>query len=395
MKITCMLIPHFFYQLHRFRDPYIIGHPVIIGDHFSGILDFSPEAEAAGIAINLSLNDALLLSPDAILLKPDYSYYEKQWDGIIDILINHTLIVEDAGLGCAYIKLNSNKYKENIDLFLKKISTLENNQRFNINWGVSNGKFYAFLSALYYNNVQNNNCFNITSISPAFLSSIPIDVLPISDHIKQKLLSFGMSYLSSIAEQNLGPMEAQFGDIGRRIWYLSRGLDDGRLTPLERPLVVKKTINFDSFNNDVHILYLALYQLIKETYSDDKLNGRFVRSVKLKINIYKESTYVIDIPLRKALGSYDKIVSVIKPHLNRINFTNFIESISVEFKEITGEVGVQNNFFENIRDTNNLKEAINQLSVLSDNKCPVYRIKEVNRWSKHPEERYVLVEYGK
>ena len=67
---------------------------------------------------------------DAILLKPDYSYYEKQWDEIIDILINHTLIVEDAGLGCAYIKLNSNKYKESIDLFLKNISTLENNTKF-------------------------------------------------------------------------------------------------------------------------------------------------------------------------------------------------------------------------------------------------------------------------
>ena len=388
-------MPHFFYQLHRFRDPYINGHPVIIGDRFSGILDFSPEAETAGIASNLSLNDALLLSPDAILLKPDYSYYEKQWDEIIDILINHTLIVEDAGLGCAYVKLNSNKYKENIDLFLKDISTLENNPKFNINWGVSNGKFYAFLSALYSNNFQSNSYFNITSTSHSFLSSIPIDVLPISDHIKQKLLSFGMPYLSSIAEQNLAPMEAQFGDMGRKIWYLSRGLDGDRLTPLERPMVVKKTMNFDSLNNDVHILHLALYQLIREAYSDDKLKGRFIRSVKLKINIYKESTYVIDIPLRKALGNYGKIFSVIKPHLNRINFTNFIESMSVEFKEITGEAGVQNNFFENIRETNNLKEAINQLATLSDNKCPVYRVKEVNRWSKHPEERYVLVEYGK
>ena len=390
MGITCMLMPHFVYQVHRFRDPYINGHPVIIGDRFSGILDFSPEAENAGITINLSLNDALLLSPDAILLKPDYSYYEKQWDEIIDILINHTLIVEDAGLGCAYIKLNSNKYKESIDLFLKNISTLENNPKFNINWGVSNGKFYAFLSALY-----SNNYFNTTSIPTTFLSSIPIDILPISDHMKQKLLSFGMPYLSNIAEQNLAPMEAQFGDMGRKIWYLSRGLDDDRLTPLERPLVVKKTINFDSLNNDVHILDLALYQLIKEAYSDDKLRGRFIRSVKLKIDIYKESTYVIDIPLRKALGSYDKIFSVMKPHLNRINFTNFIESMSVEFKEITGEAGVQNNFFENIRDVNNLKEAINQLAALSDNKCPIYRIKEVNRWSKHPEERYVLVEYDK
>ncbi len=388
-------MPHFFYQLHKFRDPYINGHPVIIGDRFSGILDFSPEAETAGIAINLSLNDALLLSPDAILLKPDYSYYEKQWDEIIDILINHTLIVEDAGLGCAYIKLNSNRYKENIDLFLKNISTLENNQKFDINWGVSNGKFYAFLSALYSNNFKSSNYFNITSTSPTFLSSIPIDVLPISDHIKRKLLSFGMPYLSSIAEQNLGPMEAQFGDVGRKIWYLSRGLDDDRLIPLERPVVVKKTINFDSLNNDVHILYLALYQLIKEAYSDDKLRGRFIRSVKVKIDIYKESTYVIDIPLRKALGNYDKVFTAIKPHLNRIKFTTFIESMSIEFKEITGEAGVQNNFFENIRDANNLKEAINQLAALSNNKCPIYRIKEVNRWSKHPEERYVLVEYDK
>ena len=69
-----------------------------------------------------------------------------------------------------------------------------------------------------------------------------------------------MPYLSSIAEQNLAPMEAQFGDMGRKIWYLSRGLDGDRLTPLERPMVVKKTMNFDSLNNDVHIRIIRVIQ---------------------------------------------------------------------------------------------------------------------------------------
>ena len=81
--------------------------------------------------------------------------------------------------------------------------------------------------------------------------------------------------------------------------------------------------------------------------------------------------------------------------LNRMKFTGPIESLSVEFKGITGEFAVQNNLFENLRNSANLNESISQLTVMSGNKVPIYKIKEVDKCSKHPEERYLLVEYDK
>ena len=115
MEITCMLIPNYFFQLHETRDPQINGKSVIIGDRFSGVMGFSPEAASLGISYGLSLNDALALSPNATLIKPEYEYYEEQWNKTIGVLTEYALVVEDGGFGCAYMKLNIEKYKEDLD----------------------------------------------------------------------------------------------------------------------------------------------------------------------------------------------------------------------------------------------------------------------------------------
>ncbi len=384
MEITCMLVPNYFFQLHEIRDPQINGKSVIIADRFSGVLDFSPEAASHGISYGLSLNDALALSSNSILVEPEYSYYEEQWNKTIGILAEYALVVENGGFGCAYMKLNIEEYKDHLDsIVLKKL---------NINWGVANGKFPSFVAALY---ASDNSFCKITSNLPDFLSPISIDVLPISLDIKQKLLSFGMSFLGDIAAQNLAPMEAQFGNTGRIIWSLSRGIDTNTLTPVTHPLIIEKTINFDSPSNDFKMLQLALYQVIKLAYVDNRLKGKFVRSAKLKAHVYGDSPYVVDVPFRRALGDYEKIFVITKMVLNRMKFTGPVESLSVEFKGITGEFAVQNNLFENLKNRANLNESINQLTVMSGNKVPIYKIKEVDKCSKHPEERYLLVEYDK
>lgn len=384
MEITCMLIPNYFFQLHETRDPQINGKSVIIGDRFSGVMGFSPEAASLGISYGLSLNDALALSPNATLIKPEYEYYEEQWNKTIGVLTEYALVVEDGGFGCAYMKLNIEKYKEYLDsIFFKQL---------NINWGVSNGKFPAFVAALY---ASDNNFCKATSNLPDFLSSISIDVLPIGLDTKNKLLSFGMSLLGDIATQNLAPMEAQFGSTGRLIWSLSRGIDTNVLTPVAHPLVIEKTINFDYPNNDFSMLQLALYQVIKLAYLDNRLKGRFVRSARLKAHVYEDSIHVVDVPFRRALGNYEKIFFITKMVLDRMDFTGPVESLSVEFRGITGEFGIQNSLFENLKNRANLNESISQLAVISGNKVPIYKIKEVDKCSKHPEERYLLVEYDK
>ena len=100
-------------------------------------------------------------------------------------------------------------------------------------------------------------------------------------------------------------------------------------------------------------------------------------------------------PFRRALGNYEKIFFITKMVLDRMDFTGPVESLSVEFRGITGEFGIQNSLFENLKNRANLNESISQLAVISGNKVPIYKIKEVDKCSKHPEERYLLVEYDK
>ena len=87
----------------------------------------------------------------------------------------------------------------------------------------------------------------------AFLKDLPADVLPVSMESQDKLHAFGMRTLGQIAALPPGPVQAQFGPEGKRLWELARGHDDTPLYPRmmeenieESTLLTSATVSLDA-----------------------------------------------------------------------------------------------------------------------------------------------------
>ncbi|MSQ40952.1 MAG: DNA polymerase Y family protein, partial [Dehalococcoidia bacterium] len=105
MRVACVLIPHFAVQVELRRHPHLLDRPVLIVRRQGTrpvVLDAPP---SAGIPPGTPLQTAQARCKDAVLVEADPSAYEEAWKAVLNSLEQRSPIVEDAGLGCAYIDL--------------------------------------------------------------------------------------------------------------------------------------------------------------------------------------------------------------------------------------------------------------------------------------------------
>ena len=112
MNIGCLLITHFIAKAELAHRPELAGGPVIVssrpdsGASGAVVLDASPEAMGAvGAAAGTPLSHALSLSPDATLIEADLVRCEREWDAVVETLLEVSPLVEPSEVGCAYVEL--------------------------------------------------------------------------------------------------------------------------------------------------------------------------------------------------------------------------------------------------------------------------------------------------
>ena len=107
MLVACVLISHLPLKIELLRQPALKGKTVLIVDQ-SGthktVIDRSPAA--IEIEVGMPLEKALSLRPDAALTEADMSLYRERWNSILDSLEQRSPVVEDVGLGLAYVDLH-------------------------------------------------------------------------------------------------------------------------------------------------------------------------------------------------------------------------------------------------------------------------------------------------
>ena len=79
--------------------------------------------------------------------------------------------------------------------------------------------------------------------------------------------------------------------------------------------------------------------------------------------------------------------------LESISTTEEIEEISMTFSAISNESGKQQSMLKSVRSQDQLRETILQLSKRLRVKPPIYKIKEIEPWSRIPERRQALVDF--
>jgi DNA polymerase-4 len=388
MKFLCILFPHFPLNCEIRQHPDLADKPAIVTYMVGSqklVLDYSPELE--GLQRNLPLQQALSRYGEARLVQADITRYWSIFNELLDSLENKSPLIEGFDLGQAYLNIEGLQliYPDDISLMDSVKEAIPDS--FNIKMGIAPGKFPAYMAALY---SPPGGCRVLVEDIEGFLKDLPCDVLPISIRSKDKLRSFGICTLGEIVSLPVGPLQAQFGPEGRLINELARGHDDTPLYPRFMEEDIEESTLLPSATISLDAILINIEALLSRVFARDFLRGRGIRSLTLWTESWGSGHWSHVIQFKEPEMEIKNIVSRIKPFLENFPQPGPVERLGIKITGLGYRNGRQRSIFTEIRAREHLLNDIKQLEYRLGGHH-VFRIKEVEPWSRIPERRYALV----
>ena len=402
MKIGCFLITHFVAKSELARRPELAGKPVVVSSRpankADGAVVADVSAEAKGVEIGAPLSHALPMMPNAALVEADLLRCEREWDAIVDALLDVSPLVERGELGCAYVDLTG------LDaLYARKGSGTSGiaralldsaPPRFNPRVGIADSRFPAYVAAT---RATANDCVIAPDDAARFLRDVPISALPLSWDSLRRLHAFGLKTAGEIANLPIGAIQAQFGAEGRAVWELARGIDRRPFHPVQSAETVSESVSFPSPIASLHAALAAIETLLNRLFSRADVRGRYVRSALLEAETLNGPAWSRRVAFKSATASAEDALSAIATALESefaAEPPGAFEDLRISVSEVAGESGVQGGLFAGSRKREQLRETLSQLEERLRGKPPIYKVIEVEPWSRIPERRRALVEYA-
>jgi nucleotidyltransferase/DNA polymerase involved in DNA repair len=391
MKIACVMVTHLPVKAELQRRPELNGKPIIITEVNGSkqvVLDSSPEAR--GVASGMTLQEALSQSKDATLLKVDETYYQAVFDDMVHSLELQSPLVEKAELGCVYVGLDGLETMCGGEARLMGSLLQAMPQDFNPRVGVADGKFSAYLAAV---NSGGGQATKVPDDVAGFLKDFSVDLLPLSWEDKTRLHQFGLHTLGQVATLSVGPMQAQFGPVGKKVWELAQGIDRSPLLPEPYQELVKEFLTFPSPTLTLNAILTAIDTLLTRAFARPKVRDRYVRSIFIEGQISRHSPWIRQLAFKDAVGNKERAFFVIKNALELVTFDGPLEDLALTLVGLTGESGIQSSLLSDVRKHEQLREAVRQLEARMGFKPPIYQVRDMEPWSRIPERRQVLIRF--
>ena len=390
MSIACVLVSHFPLKTELLHQPSLRGKAVLVVEQSGAqklVIDRSSSAHDT--VVGMSLEKALAHCSHAALIEADESLYREKWSSILDRLEQRSPIVEDAGLGLAYVDLRGLEKLYGGESKLVKAIVDGVPQTYLPQVGVANGKFPAYAAAL---QTEPGRATRVPEDAASFLAELPVTHLPASWKIKERFLDFGLNVMGSIAQLPFNTMQGEFGKEGARLWRLANGQDDELLLPRRHEETFAAEVAFATPIVSLPAIIIALESLLAQAFAG-KLMGRFARTAHLEGRTENGATWNKRVGFREPVGSHRRALFILRSRLENLTLPGPLETLSLTLSGITGETGRQESLFPDVRRQDRLDDAIRQLGARLGHKPPIYHVREVEPWSRIPERRRALVVY--
>jgi DNA polymerase IV len=390
-----VVLPHFPLRCEMWRRPEIKDRTAIVlqpkerGSSQKLVLDFSPGLD--GLQFGATLQQALSQYGDAMLLDADIPYYRSVFNEILEGLENRSPLVEGAEPGLAYIGLDGLQGLYPDDNVLVNAVKEAIPEEFAAQIGIGESKFLAYLVAMYspphHVRVLSGNALD-------FLKGLSCDILPVSAKSKEKLREFGIYTLGQIVALPPGPLQSQFGQEGRRIWELAGGYDKTPLYPRFMEENIEESTALSSVTVSMEAILAAVELLLLRVFTRNILGGKGIRSLDLWTKSWGAEHWEKNIRFKEPAMDVRSTLSRIKQFLENFPQPGPVEQLGIKLTGLSYGVGRQRSIFVEVREQDHLIEDIKQLELRLDSP-QVFKIKEVEPWSRIPERRYALTRLGR
>lgn len=403
MKAACVWIPDFAAALARRDQPVLRGRPIVVGgspEEHAQVRACSREARDEGVAVGMPLRRALALCPGAVFLPWREGAVQQEATVLLDLLEEYSPVVEGLEPGHAHVDVRGLARLHHTDDagFLARLkAALKEASGLTISLAGAETVFAAHAGARVA--AENPAAGNPLLIEPGaareFLGGLAVETLPVAPAMHQRLRLFGLGTLGDIAQLSFQAMQAQFGRDGARAWELAQGKDDAAILPRRHEPVVEEGLDLAAPTPLLEPLVAGTRALLQRALGRQEVRGYLVRKVEWQVLLESGETIERRVVFREPLNDERRMLFVLKNKIASLRLPGAAASLRLWLSGFCSEYGQQAPLWSTgPKRQRELLEAIEQLNT-RERGPQVFRIVEVEPWSRIPERQLALAPYGR
>ncbi|HEY7035963.1 MAG TPA: DNA polymerase Y family protein [Thermomicrobiales bacterium] len=397
MGVACVYVPHFALRMALLERPGLDGTPLVLTSPPNSrvvVADCTREAMEQGVKPGMPLREVTALCPEVVFIQPNPARDAAAFDRIVAALETFSPLVEPGETGCCYVDLQGlERHDATVEDAMQRLLGLVP-RVLRPRAGVAPGKFAAWVAA------RRAPPGGVRVVAPGevvpFLAPVPVDWLPVPDELRARLGRLGLRTLGEFAALPMPAVQARFGPEGRRGWEVASGHDDTAVCPHPRIETVVETLTLPAPATSRETLLIGLKRLIVRAFGRPELRFRHVRQARLRVLIEENRSWEKEMTFREPVGR-ERAIEVLGHRLATIELPGAAEAMALELIGLTAETAHQELLPGALgalrsRRTRPLVEVARQLKQRYG-ESPLYRVVEVEPWSRIPERRHALLAY--
>ena len=225
------------------------------------------------------------LCPEAIIIRPKMSLYKRISNIVFSKFNQLTPLVETIALDEAYLDFSGTYQlykKAPAELLVELALEIEKQLGITISIGLSENKFLAKLASSF----EKPRGFTVIGKSEKleFIKNLHVKNIPgIGPSHKKKLGKNSIMTIDDLRKLDKNVLAKSFGNFGKTIWNMSRGIDERNINPASSRKSVSKETTFEHDISDFNKLKKILWLLTEEVSEMLKKNNFYSKSITLKL----------------------------------------------------------------------------------------------------------------
>ncbi|MBW3534403.1 MAG: DNA polymerase Y family protein [Gemmatimonadetes bacterium] len=413
-QALCLWLPTFELRLELVRSPELDATSVALLSAEGGVRrtvwQVSERAHDAGVRPGQLVSQAVALCPALTLLEPDPAHYDASHETLLEVLAELSPVVEPAGRGRVFLGMDglARLYGSPLNQARRALRSLF--QVFpaplvaSTRAGFAPGKLAAWVAAA---SARPGEPLVVAEEALVrFLAGRPVTALPVDPSMLERLERLDVRTLGELARLPEPALVGQFGDDGRkaRAWATGQRIDPVR--PWHRPRPIRAALDFPAPVGQVEPLHGALDRLLERALSRPARRGRSVSEVRLVARLEGGGSWTREAVLKEPTARRERLAFVLRSRMGLSPPSRAVEALALELTRF-GPPTNQAELFDRRSESGraqagreltdgevppSLREAVKELKLRMGH-SPLYRVVEVDPWSRIPERRHALLTF--
>ncbi len=281
-RIACAYVPHFVAEIERSRHETEM-RPLIIAEE-ERVLGTCARAASLGALAGEAVSEAVAHCPDACVIPADLPHYQEAWEALLELLGQHSPSVDADRWGLAYLEAaGMGRLYGDEETWCETLRQQAwQSLQVKINVGIAGTKFAALVAA---RSSQFGPGYRLVSSGDrAYLSSFPVDWLPLDEEPLRRMALLGIRTMGQFAALSPTAVAEQFGAESLPAHRLAQAHDQRPLRG--QPQKVQEVhVEFATPEARLEPLLAALGAASERLLGDLKRGGLAVRRVELEARL--------------------------------------------------------------------------------------------------------------